>query len=244
MRLQAFIAFATLAFIPAGAQRASALGVTPLVLELRSGSDNRSAQIVVNNDSASDTPIELAIFRVELDEAGQQHSTQASSDFVIFPPMRLIPPHGKQVFKIQWAGGPLAKSQSYSFFVVQPHVKMPDTQSGVQIEFQFQVLVYVAPPSGTRSLDLRSASVSTLNGKRHASLLVSNAGNVHAFLGDATVTLRSGSWSRTLVPGDLQRLIGLGTVQPGKSRRFAIPVDLPADAGSLTADISYNGTFR
>jgi fimbrial chaperone protein len=244
MRVQTFVAFATLTLFCAPAERAAALGVTPLVLELRSGSENRSAQIVVNNDSASDTPIELAIHKVELDESGEQHSTPASSDFIVFPPMRLVPPHGKQVFKIQWAGGPLAKSQSYSFFVVQPHVKMPDAQSGVQIEFQFQVLVYVAPPSGTRTLDLRSSSVTAASGKRHASLLVSNAGNVHAFLGDATVTLRSGSWSRTLLPADIQKLIGLGTVQPGKSRRFTIPVDLPAEAASLTADISYNGTFH
>ena len=243
MRLQIILVFVSIV-LAGTAQRAIAIGVTPLVLELRSGGENRSAQIVVNNDSATDTPIELSINRVEIGENGEQHSTPASSDFIVFPPMRLIPPHGKQVFKIQWAGAPLPKSQCYSFFVLQPHVKMPDSQSGVQIEFQFQVLVYVAPPSGNRTLDLRSSSVMPVNGKRYASLLVSNAGNVHAFLGDATVTLRSGSWSRTLLPGDIQKLIGLGTVQPGKSRRFTIPVDVPPEAGSLAADVSYNGAFR
>ncbi len=244
MRIRVILASISLVLYAAAAQRAAAIGVTPLVLELRSGSENQAAQIVVNNDSAADTPIELAIYRVELDESGGQHSTPASSDFIIFPPMRLIPPHGKQVFKVQWAGAPLQKSQSYSFFVVQPHVKMPDTQSGVQIEFQFQVLVYVAPPSGTRTLDLRSSSVTAVNGKRYASLVVGNAGNVHAFLGDATVTLRSGSWSRTLLPGDIQRMIGLGTVQPGKNRHFTIPVDVPAEASGLVAEISYNGAFH
>ena len=244
MRLLFTLITFALVLLAAVAQPAAAIGVTPLVLELRSGSENRTAQIVVNNDSAADTPVELIINRVEMDESGEQHSTPASSDFIIFPPMRLIPPHGKQVFKIQWAGAALAKSQTYSFFVLQPHVKMPDTQSGVQIEFQFQVLVYVAPPSGTRTLDLRTSSVVGANGKRHASLVVANAGNVHAFLGDATVTLHSGSWSRTLPPGDIQRMIGLGTVQPGKSRRFTLPVDLPAEASSLTAEISYNGAFR
>jgi fimbrial chaperone protein len=243
MRLRFILVFVSVV-LAGTAQRAVAIGVTPLVLELRSGGDNRSAQIVVNNDSATDTPIELSINRVEMEENGEQHSTPASSDFIVFPPMRLIPPHGKQVFKIQWAGGPLPKSQCYSFFVLQPHVKMPDAQSGVQIEFQFQVLVYVAPPSGTRTLDLRSSSVTAINGKHYVNLVVSNAGNVHAFLGDATVTLRSGSWSRTLLPGDIQKLIGLGTVQPGKSRRFTVPVEVPAEAGSLVADIAYNGAFR
>ncbi len=244
MRIRILLTSISLVLFAAAAQRAAAIGVTPLVLELRSGSENRTAQIVVNNDSTADTPIELSIYRVELGENGEQHNTPANSDFIIFPPMRLIPPHGKQVFKIQWAGAPLQKSQSYSFFVLQPHVKMPDTQSGVQIEFQFQVLVYVAPPSGTRTLDLRTSSVAAVNGKRYASLMVGNSGTVHAFLGDATVTLRSGSWSRTLLPGDIQRMIGLGTVQPGKNRRFTIPVDLPAEASSLAAEITYNGAFH
>ena len=244
MRTQVILATISLASFAAIVPRAAAIGVTPLVLELRSGSENRTAQIVVNNDSAADTPIELNISRVELDESGGQHSIPASSDFIIFPPMRLVPPHGKQVFKIQWAGAPLEKSQSYSFFVVQPHVKMPDTQSGVQIEFQFQVLVYVAPPSGTRTIELRSSSVTAVSGKRYASLLVGNSGNVHAFLGDATVTLHSGSWSRTLLPGDIQKLIGLGTVQPGKNRRFTIPVEVPPEASSLAAEISYSGAFH
>jgi P pilus assembly chaperone PapD len=242
--MRIILLFISLVAFAAAAQPALALGVTPLVLELRSAGESRSAQIVVNNDATADTPIELAIFRVEMDESGEQHSTPASSDFIIFPPMRLIPPHGKQVFKIQWAGAPLAKSQTYSFFVLQPHVKMPGAQSGVQIEFQFQVLVYVAPPSGTRTLDLRSSSVTAVSGKRYASLVVSNSGNVHAFLGDATVTLHSGAWSRTLLPGDIQKLIGLGTVQPGKSRRFTVPVEVPPEAGSLAAQISYNGAFH
>lgn len=244
MRIRVILTSMSLVLFAAAAQRAAAIGVTPLVLELRSGSEGRSAEIVVNNDSAASTPIELTIYRVELDESGEQHSTPASSDFIIFPPMRLIPPHGKQVFKIQWAGAPLQKSQSYSFFVLQPHVKMPDAQSGVQIEFQFQVLVYVAPPTGTRALALRSSSLAAINGKRYASLLVSNSGNVHAFLGDATVTLHSGAWSRTLLPDDIQRMIGLGTVQPGKNRRFTIPVDVPAGASNLAAEITYNGALH
>jgi fimbrial chaperone protein len=244
MRTPVIIVFASLAFLTAEAQRAAALGVTPLVLELRSGGEGRTAQIVVNNDSATNIPVELSIERVELDENGGQHSTPAKADFVVVPPMRLIPPHGKQVFKIQWAGAPLLKSQSYSFLVLQPHVKLPDAQSGVQLDFQFQVLVYVAPPSGTRTLDVLSSSVTAANGKRYASLSVGNSGNVHAFLGDATITLSSGSWSRTLLPMEIQKSIGVGTVQPDKKRRFILPVELPAEVSSLNASISYSGSFH
>ena len=244
MRTQSLAAFISLALVAIATQRAEAVGVTPLVLELRSGSEGRTAQIVVSNDTATDTPVEISIQRVEIDEDGETHRTPASADFVVVPPMRLIPPHGKQVFKIQWANAPLAKSQCYSFMVMQPQVKMPDTQTGVQINFRFQVLVFVAPPSGTRTLDLQASSVTTVAGKRYASLLIGNSGNTHAVLADATVTLRSGSWSRTILPSEMQRLIGVGTVQPGKKRRVTIPVELPAGASGLTADISYSGAMH
>ena len=223
---------------------ARAMGVTPLVIELRSGSTNRSAQIIVNNDAAVDAPVEIDIQRVDLDEDGQQHLFPGKSDFVIFPPMRLIPAHAKQVFKLQWAGAALAKSQTYLFLVTQPPVQMPNAQSGVLIDFKFQVIVNVAPPSGTRSIDLVASSVVTSGGKKYASLVVSNSGNVHALLGDATVTLRSGSWSRVLPSGDLQQIFGLGAVQPGKKRRFLFPVESPRDTTTVAAEVSYNMAFH
>ncbi len=244
MRNFFFLLFIALFLSAAASNAASALGVTPLVIELSSGSSNRSAQIIVNNDGASDTPVELKIYRVDLDESGAQHLASAASDFVVFPPMRLIPPHGKQVFKVEWARAPLTKSQTYSFIVAQPPVQMPGAQSGVQIDFKFEVIINVAPPSGTRTLDLVASTVTMDKGKRYASLLLSNSGNVHAFLRDASVTLRSGSWSRTLSSYDVQQLIGLGLVQPGKKRRITLPLELPADATQVAAEVSYRTAFR
>ena len=241
MRTQIVAAFISLALVVIAGRRAEAVGVVPVVLELRSGGEGRTAQIVVNNDSAANSPVELSIERVEIEEDGVQHRIPANADFAMVPEMRLIPPHSKQVFKIQWANAPLAKSQSYSLMVLQPNVKLPDRQGGVQVDFQFEVLVFVAPPSGTRALDIQASSLTAVGGKRYASVLVGNSGNIHAFLSDATITLRSGSWSRTVLPNELQRLIGVGTVQPGKKRRFTIPIELPAEASGLTTDISYGG---
>ena len=99
------------------ADQARALGVTPLVVELSSGASNRTTQITVENDNSSDTPIEIEIFLVDLDENGGQHLTPAPSEFVVFPPSRMLKPHSKQVFRVQWAGAPLAKSQTYIFAV-------------------------------------------------------------------------------------------------------------------------------
>ena len=222
-----------------GAGQARALGVTPLVVELSSGASNRASQIVVDNDNATDTPIEIEIFRVELDENGGQHLTPAPLDFVVFPPSRMLKPHSKQVFRIQWVGAPLAKSETFIFAVNQLPVKMPAEKSGVQILFNFDVIANVAPPSGTRSLEVLAAETVMEGGKRYASLLIGNSGNVHAKLSDATLTLRSGGWSQTLTSGELQLRLGAAVVQPGKRRRFRIPVELPAQASSVTAELAY-----
>ncbi|MGO8780727.1 MAG: molecular chaperone [Rhodomicrobium sp.] len=224
--------------------QALALGVTPLVIELSSGAANRSAQIVVNNDGASSTPIEIQVLRAELDENGHERVTPAPADFVIFPPSKILAPHSKQVFKIQWAGAPLAKSQTYALVVDQLPVAMPEATSGLQVVFNFEVIANVSPPSGTRSLDLVSSSVVTVNGKRFASLLLSNAGNMHAKLSDANVTLQSGSWSKTISSADLQQRLGVAIVQPGKKRRFLIPVELPDNANAVRALISYEPALR
>lgn len=222
------------------ADDARALGVTPLIVELSSGASNRTTQVVVENDNATDTPIEIEVFRVELDENGGQHLTEAPSDFLVFPPSRMLKPHTKQVFRIQWVGAALAKSQTYIFAINQLPVKMPDAKSGVQILFNFDVIANVAPPSGTRNLDLLATGTVTEGGKRYASLLIANSGNVHAKLSDATLTLRSGSWSQTLTPAELQLRLGAAVVQPGKRRRFKIPVELPAQASSVTAELAYS----
>lgn len=227
-----------------GLNEAQALGVTPLVLELSSGAANRSAQIVVNNDSAAPTPIEIRAFRAELDESGHVQLAQAPSDFIIFPPSKILAPHSKQVFKVQWAGAPLAKSHTYALVVDQLPVAMPNSASGLQVVFNFEVIANVSPPSGTRSLDVLSSSIVTVNGKRFASLLLSNPGNVHAKLSDANVTLQSGSWSKLVGSADLQQRLGVAIVQPGKKRRFVIPVELPANATSVSAQISYEKALR
>ena len=244
MRFILAAVFSSMCLMLAGSCESWALGVTPLVIELSSGAANRSAQIVVNNDSASSTPIEIQVLRADLDENGHDHLTPAPADFVIFPASKILAPHAKQVFKVQWAGGPLAKSQTYALIVDQLPVPMPNAASGLQVVFNFEVIANVSPPSGTRSLDILSSSVVTIEGKRFASLLLSNSGNVHAKLSDANVTLQAGSWSKTVTSGDLQQRLGVAIVQPGKRRRFVIPVELPRDASTVSAQISYEKTLR
>ena len=64
---------------------------------------------------------------------------------------------------------------------------------------------------------------------------VLNQSNVHGLLPQGTVRLAGGDWSETLPPGLLSESLGSGLVQPGKRRRFVLPVDVPQGVASVRA---------
>jgi P pilus assembly chaperone PapD len=224
---------------------AHALGVTPLVVEINSGDPSqRTAQILVNNDSDRDVPIEVVVSRAEIAEDGSRQVTPAPNDFLIFPPSRMLRPHSKQVFRVQWAGTPVAKSQTYILAVNQLPVAMPEKKSGFQIVFNFDVVANVAPPSGKKALDVLSSGVVSEDGKKYVNLLLSNPGTVHSKLSEASLTLKSGSWAKTLSPGELEYAVGIGLVQPGKKRRFKLAVPMPADVKNVGAEVELGKAMR
>jgi hypothetical protein len=44
---------------------------------------------------------------------------------------------------------------------------------------------------------------------------------------------------KTLPPQKLRDIVGVGLVQPGKTRKFLLPVDPPANVTQITASIDY-----
>jgi fimbrial chaperone protein len=219
---------------------AQSLNVSPITLDITTGSQ-KTGQITVINDGAKPLPVEIMISRIELSENGDTAAKPAGDEFLIFPPQALVPAGATQSFRIQWVGDPqLKQSQSYVFSVNQVPVKMPAGQSGVQVVFNFATIVNVAPATGQSAIDLVSAGIGKDDkGKPRPALTVKNPGNIHAKLTDATIKLSGGSWSQTLRPEQLRQTMGVGLVQPGKTRRFLLPVDLPANVGQVTASIEY-----
>lgn len=219
---------------------ASAMSVTPLSQDM-SAAGKSPAQVEVHNNDAAPLPVEIIVSRMELNEAGETTAQPAGDEFLIFPPQALLAPGATQNFRIQWVGDPRIKqSQSYVFSVNQVPVRMPKGKSGVQVVFNFATIVNVAPASGRSTIDVVSASiVRDDKGKPRPAVTVRNSGNIHAKLIDAAITLSGGSWSETLRPDRLRQVMGLGLVQPGKTRRFLLPVDLPAGVTQLSASIDY-----
>jgi fimbrial chaperone protein len=220
---------------------AAATSVSPIQLEMTSAGSASRTQVTVNNTSQAPLTLEATLRRMELGENGEQTLESANQDFLIFPPQALVPPGGTQVFRVQWVGEPrLGASQSFLMSLTQIPVKFPQNQAAVQVVMSFGVLINVAPPQGVPELKLIGTGITVEKpGKHHPTITVENNTAVHALLQQATIKLSSGSWSRTLSPAEIGQKVGSGLVQPGKRRKFTLPVELPDGVTSVRANIDY-----
>ncbi len=234
-------ALAAAAMLCGAAGAAGAMSVTPVHVEMASVGGAARTQIVVVNDGRDPLPVETTIGRMTLDENGGRKISKAGEDFLVFPPQAMIPPGGTQVFRLQWVGEPmLAESQSYMLNVSQVPVKLPRGQSRLQVVMSFGVVINVAAHQEVPSLKVVGTGLTTdSQGKRRAFVTVENPTKQHALLPDGKLALSSAGWSHTLTASEMREKIGIGLVQPGKRRRFVMPVDLPAGVGSVQANLDY-----
>jgi fimbrial chaperone protein len=227
-------------FVLVGLPPAHAVNVQPLSLEMVSIGSNSRASIQVVNDGAAPMPVEVVLKKLEIAEDGKTTESPASDDFLVFPPQVVVPAGATQSFRIQWVGAPdIKKSQSYMLSVNQLPVKMKPGENGVQMVFDFGVVVNVAPAGAQSALKLVSAEATTQGQKHGAAITVENPGVMYSYFSDAKLTLESGSWRKVLSPGELRQLIGYGVVMPGKMRRILVPADVPGGAGKIAATLDY-----
>ncbi len=219
----------------------TAASVSPIQLEMKSAGPASRTQVTITNTSDGPLPLEANINRIELGENGEQKLSNGNDSFLVFPPQAMVPPGGTQVFRVQWVGEPqLQASQSFMMSLTQVPVKLPKGQAAVQVVMSFGVLINVAPPQGLSQLNLVGTGIAVEGpGKHHPTITVENPTAVHALLQQATIKLKGGAWSQTLTPSEIGRNIGTGLVQPGKTRTFTLPVDLPAGVTDVQASIDY-----
>jgi P pilus assembly chaperone PapD len=216
-----------------------AMTVTPIQVEMTSTGSRSHAQITVVNNSKLPLPVEATIQRATVDQNGSARTAPAGDEFLVMPPQALIAPGATQRFRVQWVGEPVIdKSESFFLYVNQIPVKLPKGTSGVQTVMSMGVMINVAPPQGEPALHVVATGVAKgKDGKRRPTITVANPSPVHALLPQATVHLASGGWSSTLPPGVLSERIGIGLVQPGRKRRFVLPVELPPEVNSVEASL-------
>jgi fimbrial chaperone protein len=220
---------------------APATTVQPIVIDLNAAGQGTSRTITVENTNASPLPVEIRIESLSFGDDGVSVEGP-STDLRVFPAQAVIEPGRTQTFRVQWAGGAIERGKSYYVTVAQAPVTLPAGQSAIQVLYNFQVLVSVAPPRAQANLRVESASVGRdADGNPAPVVVVHNDSAAHAYVSRGTLSLvgrdAAGQtvFERTLAPSEIQQTIGYGLVGPGQRRSLTLPISLPAGSGSLEA---------
>jgi fimbrial chaperone protein len=238
-RLLRFFALCLLAvFAPVGAH---AMTVQPVVIDLTTLGQGMSQVVTVENTFANPLPVEIRVERLEFDANGAKGTGVDDNNLLVFPQQALIQPGQKQTFRVQWVGDPtLARSQHYFVTIAQLPVQLPDTQSAIQILYNFQILASVA--ANGKTPDLRVLSAHTTVGadqKPTVTMEVQNSADTYGYLsqGRLTVVAKDAAGRdvlrRTLDSSEIQQTIGFGLIGPGQRRNVALPVEVPSDGGRV-----------
>ena len=226
-----------------------AMTVQPVVVNLTTSGRGMSQVVTVENTFANPLPVEMRIQELSLGDSGVTGTGNDPGDILVFPQQALIQPGQTQTFRVQWVGDPsLARSKHYYVTVAQLPVQMPQGQSAIQILYNFQVLVSVAPQGARPALAVQRAEVAhDSNGRPVPAVVVTNASNAHGFLsnGRLRIVQRDASgrqvFSRTLPGPEIQQTIGFGLIGAGQTRRVLIPLELPTEGGTVEAQFTQEG---
>lgn len=225
---------------------AVAMTVQPVVINLTTSGRGMTQVITVENTFATTLPVELRIQELIVNEDGVTLTGNDPGDLLVFPPQALIEPGQTQSFRVQYVGDPdLAASKHYYITVAQLPVKLPEGQSAIQILYNFQVLVSVAPTGAKPALSVKSAEIGhNADGKPIPIIVLGNAAAAHGYLSDGRLRIiqrdASGAevFRQSLSGPEVQQTIGFGLVGANQTRRISVPIVLPVDGGTVEASYS------
>jgi P pilus assembly chaperone PapD len=224
-------------------QAAFAMTVQPVVIDLQTAGRQMSTVVTVENTFATPLPVELTVQELELTPEGVKQTGKDPGDLMVFPPQAIIEPGQTQTFRIQYVGDPaLAKSKHYYVTVAQLPVKLPEGQSAIQILYNFQVLVSIAPAGIKPQISVQSATIGKNSaGKPVPILTVNNESTAHGYLANGRLRIVQKDaggkpvFSKTLSGAEIQQSMGFGLIGGGQVRRVAVPVELPSAEGTVEA---------
>ena len=106
----------------------------------------------------------------------------------------------------------------------------------------FGVQINVAPPQGSPELKVVGTGTETdkKTGKRHPTITVQNpTKSSRAAAAVDHQAFGRGRGRRRSTHSFLREKVGIGLVQPGKKRKFILPVDLPANVSQVQASLDF-----
>lgn len=223
--------------------QASSMTVQPVVVNLSSFGSGMSRVVTVENTFATRLPVELRVEELVFEDGQLVNTKTDPGDILVFPPQAMIEPGETQSFRIQYIGDPeLAQSKHYYVTVAQLPVQLAEGQSAIQILYNFQVLVSVAPAQAKPALEIIGSEIATnQNGKPVPAITLANTSNAHGYLSNGrlriTQTDASGKeiYKRSISGPEMLQIVGFGLVGANTNRTIQIPVELPSSEGSLDA---------
>lgn len=230
-----------------GLTPASAMRVSPMVVEMESQAGAAVARIEVQNINQGSLAFETRIYRMTLDDDGNIVEEPADEDFLVFPPQGVLSPGARQVVRLQWAGAPdIAASQAYYVSVNQLPIAFAPADADnvaaqVQVVYNMRALVVVAPPGATPNVSAMSVgpvtytpesppgSTEVAQSVRGLEVTLANTGRRHAMMSgynwrfEGTDT--EGQPMRVdVTTEELNRAVGTGYVPALGERTFRLPV--------------------
>jgi fimbrial chaperone protein len=227
---------------------ATAMTVQPVVVNLSTSGRGMTQVVTVENTFTAPLPVEIRIQDLVLGDDGVKGSGKDSGDLLVFPPQALIQPGQTQTFRLQYVGDPdLKQSKHYYVTVAQLPVQLPQGQSAIQILYNFQILVSVAPQGAKPDVRIVETTIGhDAKGKPVPIVTLSNDSRAHGYLSEGRLRIvqrdAAGKeiFRKVLTGPEIQQTIGFGLVGAGQKRRVTIPVELPQEGGSVEAQFTPN----
>jgi len=249
MKTRFLRAVAALAIAALPANAVTAMTVQPVVIDLETAGRGMSQVVTVENTFATPLPVELTVQQLELTDDGVKQTGVDPGDLLVFPPQALIQPGQTQAFRVQYVGDPdLAESKHFYITVAQLPVKLPEGQSAIQILYNFQVLVSVGPNGMKSELAVTGSTVDTANeGHREPVVTVHNSSARYGYLsqGRLRVVAKDAAGNEvlreTMTGPEVQQRMGFGLVGGNQTRKVRLPVELPAEAGTVEVTFAPGG---
>lgn len=225
---------------------AYAMVVQPVVIDLTTSGRGMSQVITVENTFDKPLPVEMRIEGLDLNPEGVNATGKDPGDLSVFPPQAMIQPGQRQSFRVQYVGEPaLARSKHYFVTAAQLPVLTNDTQSNVQLLYNFQVLVSVSPDGAKPALSIASAEIGKdAEGNPAPVIVVANASAAHGYLSRGRVRIVQLSpdgkevFRKEISGPELQQTLGYGLIGGGQTRRMTLPMRLPQPGGRIEAQFT------
>jgi P pilus assembly chaperone PapD len=223
-----------------------AMTVSPVVIDLTTSGRGMSQVVTVENAFDQPLPVELRLETLDFTADGVKPTGRDTGELAVFPLQAMIQPGQRQNFRVQYVGDPaLARSKHFFITVAQLPVQTTDTQSNIQLLYNFQVLVSVSPEGVKPALTIASAEIGKdAEGAPAPVVTVSNASVAHGYLSRGRVRVVQFApdgrevFRKQLTGPELQQTIGYGLIGGGQTRRIALPLRLPQTDGRVEAQFT------